>query len=682
MAKKQADRRPKQQLLDEITELRSSLDEAEQTIEAIRSGQVDALVVAGPFGEQIFSLAGAERVYRVIVETMNEAALTVDFSGTILFCNQQFARLMCRPMEQVIGLNVTDFAARGQKSALSRILTQARTAPVKGRLVLQRQDGAVVHVQLSANPLEIGESQSICLVASDLTELEASVRSIAVLREQEQKLEAANEALAAAHRQIQSIIDNTPAIVYAFDLEERFIMVNAAIAELLNSTPQQMIGKRRHEFMPKEDADWHEAHDRQTIEAGRPLEFEEHSQLQGRSIAWLTTKFPLRDAQGRIYAVAGISTDISERKRAEEAMREHRALLMAVMDGTADPVYVKDRESRILMANEALAKVAGKPLDEIVGRTDSEYYGDAAVGQVLREHDRQVMACGQSLVVEETVPTPDGERIFLSAKAPYRAPSGEVIGTVGISHDITDRKMLEEELREATEELARSNVDLEQFAYVASHDLQEPLRTVSGFLKLLRDRCASQLDDKAREYIGFAVDGAHRMSQLINDLLTYSRVERKGRPIEPTDANTALACALAGLSASIEDTGVAVTHDKLPTVNADPTQLTQLFQNLIGNAIKFRKLDQPCRVHIGVQAEAGWWVFSVRDNGIGIDPAQHERLFAIFKRLHGQDEYPGTGIGLAICKKIVERHGGRIWVESKLGEGATFCFTMPRGDVA
>jgi signal transduction histidine kinase len=225
-------------------------------------------------------------------------------------------------------------------------------------------------------------------------------------------------------------------------------------------------------------------------------------------------------------------------------------------------------------------------------------------------------------------------------------------------------------------DLERSNKDLEQFAYVASHDLQEPLRTVSSYTQLLAQRYEGQLDQDARDYIGYAVDGANRMQQLIQDLLAYSRITTRGSLFVPVDLNEALGEAIANLRASIHESDAIVANGDLPTINADHRQFVQVFQNLIGNGIKFRKRDEPPRVHITADRAGREWIISVKDNGIGIDPQYFNRLFIVFQRLHGKQEYSGSGIGLALCKRIVERHGGRIWVESALGEGATFRFTI------
>ena len=249
---------------------------------------------------------------------------------------------------------------------------------------------------------------------------------------------------------------------------------------------------------------------------------------------------------------------------------------------------------------------------------------------------------------------------------------------IHLSVELDERRRAEEKLAQYAGELRRSNAELEQFAYVASHDLQEPLRMVASFTQLLAKRYQGKLDQDADEFIGFAVDGANRMQMLINDLLAYCRVGTRGKPLEPTDCEGVLSHTLANLAAMVKETRAEVTHDPLPTVLADEVQLGQMFQNLLINALKFQGREPP-KVHIYARRQGDEWIFGFQDNGIGIDPQHHERIFAIFQRLHRREDFPGTGLGLALCKKIAERHGGRIWVESEPGRGSTFYFTIPGG---
>jgi len=245
-----------------------------------------------------------------------------------------------------------------------------------------------------------------------------------------------------------------------------------------------------------------------------------------------------------------------------------------------------------------------------------------------------------------------------------------------MAFQIEEKGKRADELVMINAELARSNAELEQFAYVATHDLQEPLRAVASCVQLLQKRYEGQLDERAQEFITHAVDGTKRMQTLINDLLAYSRISTDAQVFASTNCEMVLKEALANLVVAISESGAVVTQDALPTVSGDATQLTQLFQNLIGNALKFRE-ERPPQIHIGAVRDNGDWRFSVADNGIGMEPQYFERVFLVFQRLHTRKEYQGTGIGLAICKKVVERHGGRIWAESEPGQGATFCFTIP-----
>jgi len=297
-------------------------------------------------------------------------------------------------------------------------------------------------------------------------------------------------------------------------------------------------------------------------------------------------------------------------------------------------------------------------------------------GRVKAAQERHLHG-GEAYCEEYRIRCKDGTyRIWTDQGTALRKENGEAYRMVGACSDITERKRAEEELHRLSEDLLRSNKELEQFAYVASHDLQEPLRMVSSYTQLLASRYQGRLDQDADDFINYAVDGATRMQRLIQDLLTYSRVTTRGSPFLPLDLQEALGEALANLHTAIIESSALVTNGELPTVNADRTQLVQVFQNLVGNAIKFRKQDEPPRVHVSAARSGNEWIIAVKDNGIGIDPQYFPRLFVIFQRLHGKQDYPGTGIGLAICQRIVERHGGRIWVESDPGEGATFRFTM------
>ena len=357
--------------------------------------------------------------------------------------------------------------------------------------------------------------------------------------------------------------------------------------------------------------------------------------------------------------------------------QEQEALLRlaAIVESADDAIIGEKLDGTIISWNQGAERIYGYSADEIIGKPISILIEPDRTEEIPKILDG--IKRGQKIDHYETVRVgKDGKKINISLTvSPIKDASDKVIGASTIARDITERKRMEEELKKTMAELERSNAELERFAYVASHDLQEPLRMVSSYTQLLEKRYKDKLDADANDFINFAVDGAKRMQQLINDLLAYSRVGTRGKPFELTDCEAVFEAAVANLDMAIKENKAKMTHDPLPTVMADEGQLVQLFQNLIGNAIKFRG-KQPPRVHISAQPDKDKWVFSVKDNGIGIDPQYFERIFIIFQRLHSEG-YPGTGTGLSIIKRIVERHGGRIWIESQLGKGSTFYFTIP-----
>ncbi len=360
--------------------------------------------------------------------------------------------------------------------------------------------------------------------------------------------------------------------------------------------------------------------------------------------------------------------DLTAQKHAEAARRQAAARLSQLLESISDAFVSVDEQWRFTYVNDAAARMLGRSREEMLGQAMWQVFADLD-GTEFQTQLRRAMDEDRRVDFESYS---DRLEAWLEVRC---YPSAE--GLSIFFTDTTARKKAEEQLRHTAEELARSNRDLEQFAYVASHDLQEPLRMVTGYMDLIQRRYADQLDDDAREFIGFAADGATRMKTLIQDLLAYSRVGTRGKPFVPIDLAKPLAQALEHLQVRLAENGAEVTHDPLPTVLGDQTQLTQLFLNLIGNAIKFRSPDRSPRIHVSAQRGEGEWTLCVEDNGIGIEPQYLERIFIIFQRLHARTDYPGTGIGLALCKRVVDRHGGRIWAKSTPGQGSRFCFALP-----
>ncbi len=367
-------------------------------------------------------------------------------------------------------------------------------------------------------------------------------------------------------------------------------------------------------------------------------------------------------------------TDLGQLFAVDEALQQH---LAAIVESSDDAIISKDLNGIIRSWNRGAERIFGYTVEEAVGRHISMLAAPDRLDEIPNILER--LSRGDRIDHYQTKrKAKDGRILSISLTvSPIRDATGTIIGASKIARDVTDQERYQQALREANQSLTRANADLEQFAYSASHDLQEPLRMVSSYSEMLQRKFGGKLGESGDQYISYIVGGAIRMQQLLKDLQTFTLASALGQqPTQDIDANQALSRALENLTTAIDGSGASITHPALPWVRMYEFQLQQLFQNLIGNAIRYRSA-QPPQIHVAAERCGDMWKFSVRDNGIGIDPQYKEQIFGIFKRLHTAAEYPGTGMGLAICQRIVDRAGGRIWVESELGRGSTFLFTVP-----
>ncbi len=490
--------------------------------------------------------------------------------------------------------------------------------------------------------------------------------------------------------QMDAVVDRLAAIVQASDdaiisksLAGTILSWNPAAERIYGYAEAEALGQPISIIVPADlsneiPAIMQRLRNGERIEHYETMRRKKNGQCFPVSISWS----PLKNAAGKVVGAAGIARDITERKRAEELIRESERRYRTLIDTIPQLVWTCKPDGACDYLSPQWVAYTGIPAREHIGFGWVEQLHPEDRDRVHTAWMESVQE-SRDFDIEFRLRRADGAyRWFKSRGVPIRSEAGRIIKWQGTSTDLQEKKETEEALQRVhedlarrAEELARSNRELEQFAYVASHDLQEPLRMVASYLELLSQRYKGRLDEKADKFIDYAVDGAVRMKALIDGLLGYSRVATRARSLALVESRGALDEARTNLGRTIGEKGAVVTSDALPLVLADHAQLVQVFQNLIGNALKF--CAGPPLVHVAVEPKGEEWVFSVRDNGIGIARECWERIFAIFQRLHGRDKYPGTGMGLAICKTVVERHGGRIWVESRPGEGSTFFFTLP-----
>ena len=592
---------------------------------------------------------------RSLIEASLDPLVTINAEGKITDVNKATEQATGCTREELIGSDFSEYftqpeeARKGYKQVFSEGFV--RDYP----LALKHKTGKITDVLYNAS---LFRNQT-----SEIQGVFAAARDVTARKQAEEKLHAASV-------YSRSLLEASLDPLVTISAEGKITDVNKATEDVTGCSREQLIGSDFSDYFtdPGKARDGYKQVFTEGLVKDYPLVIRHKS---GKLTDVLYNASIYRNAQGAVQGVFAAARDITERKRAEE---RYQTLFNSIDEG--------------FCIVEMVFKSDGKPEDYCLVEINASFERQTglrnAKGKLMRSlvpnHEQYWFDIyGKVALTEESIRFTNEAKALNRWYDVYAFPVGEGHPKrVGILfNDISPRKTIENQLTQTLGKLRQSNVELEQFAYVASHDLQEPLRMVASYVQLLERRYKGKLDPEADEFIAYAVDGANRMRGLIDDLLTYSRVGRLGKPFEPTDLETTFDIVLKNLQETIKDNNAIVTHGKLPIVFADGGQLVQLFQNLIGNAIKFHGTEPPI-IDIFVQEQPTDYQFSVQDNGIGIDPQYFDRLFKIFQRLHSREDYPGSGIGLAICKKIVERHGGHIWIESERGKGSTIHFTLSK----
>jgi PAS domain S-box-containing protein len=475
-------------------------------------------------------------------------------------------------------------------------------------------------------------------------------------------------------RNLTTAMQNAVEGISRLDIEGRYVNINRAYAHKCGYEPEELLGMEWPITVHPDDIEMLILAYQEMLISGKVEAEARGVRKDGSFFYKQVTMVTAYDEQGIFNGHHCFMKDITDRKLTETALQKSESRYRQIVELAEEGIWVIDSNALTIYVNHAMARMLGYTELEMLGRPIFDFMDEQEKQETSEYVDRRKQGIGEKH--ESKLKSKDGKDVWTYiSTSPVMDEQGNMQSSCALVYNITDRKESEQQMLQLTEDLKRSNEELEQFAYVASHDLQEPLRAITSYTQLLAHRYQGNLDEKANKYINYVIDGATRMQQLINDLLAYSRTGR-GQNFELTDCKAVVQQSLDNLQIAIAEKKAIVTCEEMPTVMADEFQLVQLFQNLIGNAVKFCREDIPL-IHIGAVRNESEWLFSVSDNGIGIASEYADRIFIIFQRLHSRREYSGTGIGLAMCKRIMERHGGRIWVESQEGEGATFYFTIP-----
>lgn len=606
----------------------------------------------------------------MIVESSNDAIIGKNLDGIITSWNSAAEELYEYTKKEAIGQPIQLIVPEHKRKELTElILKQIRTGKKIERLetVRKKKSGMLVDVSLAISPIrdQNGKLIGASSIARDITEIKQA------------RLALENRA-----EWFKALIENSTDLLIQLDKIGTIVYISPSVKRILGYTVEEKIGKSIFEFIHPQDLNMIQTIFQQIIQEENRLVSAQCRVLhKDGSWRWFEGIGQNLLNNHAINAIVANCRDITERKLSEEALKQEKDKAQQYLDIAEVMLLALNEHGEITLINKKGLSILGYDNErELLGKNWFDTFIPQEERAIVKKVFSRLMK-GQIEVAEYSenyIISQDGKRKLIAwHNTAITQVDGQRLGTLSSGEDITQRKLDEQKLKQYTQDLKESNQELEQFAFVASHDLQEPVRIVSSYIQLFSKRYQSEVDETAQKYIQYIVDNNKRIQDMIASLLKYSRVGRKAASPHKIDSTIACEQAISNLKLSIAQKEAIVNFKKLPEVFANETELLQIFQNLISNAIKYCSKKKPV-VSIEAHEHQNEWVFTVSDNGIGIEPEYSEKIFEIFKRLHTKSEYPGTGIGLAICKKIVEKNRGRIWVESTPGQGSKFHFTIPK----
>jgi PAS domain S-box-containing protein len=631
-------------------------------------------------------LAQMEGRYRGLLEAAPDAMVVVNQGGEIVLLNVQAEKQFGYRRDELLGQKVKNIIPEGFAERLVADATRSTVEALAQQIGMgielsgRRKDGSQFPIEIMLSPLESAEGILVT----------AAIRNISARK-------AAEEHLVLMESKYRGLLEAAPDAMVVVNQGGEIVLVNVQAEKQFGYRRDELISQKVKNIIPEGFAERLVADATRSAADALAQEMGVGIELSGRRKDG--SEFPIEimlsplESAGGVLVTAAIR-NISARKAAEEHLVLMESKYRGLLEAAPDAMVVVNQGGEIVLVNVQAEKQFGYRRDELIGQKVKNIIPEGFAERLVADATRstvEALAQQIGMGIELSGRRKDGSEFPIEIMlSPLESADG-VLVTAAI-RNISARKKSEEDnaelerrVDERTKELAvanqvleRSNIELQQFAYVASHDLQSPLRSISGFVQLLKMEYESKLDEQAVDWIRRTIQATEQMQDLIRGVLAYSRVDSRSRPFMPTPFLDVFNDVVALLEPSIRDAGGQVTRGDLPVVIGDRSQFVQLMQNLIGNGLKYHGEKSP-HVHVSAESNGTEWIFSVRDNGIGIDPKFYERIFEIFKRLHDQKEYPGTGIGLAVCRRVVNRHGGKIWVESEAGQGSVFHFTLPEG---